>query len=115
MVENELSKIKIPRAIAMLLHLKRAAIEDKDNRFWVESCGVAPFAMAKLIDCLIDEYNRTVTKLANAENEAGIWKRECDEWESMGFEYSPLEYSEVRQAELKALAEKWAKEDADDA
>ena len=98
----------------MLLRLKEYAIANKDNKIWTAATGAAPFAMARLIDTLVDDYNRTKTTLAEIENERRIYYDECKEWENLGFEDSPADMSEGRIAELKALAEKWRKEDETD-
>ena len=98
----------------MLLRLKEYAIANKDNKIWTDATGTAPFAMARLIDELVDDYNRTKTTLAEVENERQIYYNECGEWDELGFPDTPADMSEERIAELKALAEKWRKEDETD-
>lgn len=104
---------KSPRAIHMLLQLKEYVIANKDNKIMTDAAGCGAFAMAQLIDALVDDYNRTKTTLATIENERRIYYNVYKEWEEMGFDYTPTEYSDERQAELKVLAEKWNKEDSD--
>ena len=95
----------------MLLTLKEYAIANKDNAIWTKSVGCGPFVIARLIDALIDDYNRTRTTLAETENYRQIACNECQEWDDIGFPETPADMSEERVAELKALAEKWRKED----
>ena len=104
---------KSPRAIQMLLRLKEYAIANKDNKIWTDAAQVGPFGMARLIDALVDDYNRTKTMLAEIENERRIYRDECKAWEELGFDDSPAVMDEARWAELKVLAEKWRKEDED--
>lgn len=110
---EETGKSNAPRAIFMLLDLKQYAIANKDNKIWTDAVGCGAFVMARLIDTLVDDYNRTKTSLAETENMRRIYYESCQEWQSIGFDYDPSEYGEERQAELKALAEKWRKEDED--
>ena len=98
-----------------MLRLKEYIIANKDNKIWTAATGAAPFAMARLIDTLVDDYNRTKTTLAEIENERQIYYNECGEWDELGFPDTPADMSEERVAELKALAEKWRKEDETDA
>lgn len=103
-----------PRAIQMLLRLKEYVIANKDNKIWTDAAQCGPFAMASLIDALVDDYNRTKTTLANVENARQIACAECEEWDDIGFPDTPADMSEERVAELKALAEKWRNEDEND-
>lgn len=115
MSEKEWSKNRTPRAIAMLLHIKQAAIEDKNNPMWLDVCGYGCLAVAHNIDALIEDYNRTKTDLAESEHMQNVYKSICKEWEEIGFSSTPADMYEGRLTELKALAEKWRKEDeADD-
>ena len=104
-----------PRAIQMLLRLKEYVIANKDNKIWTDAAQCGPFVMARLIDELVDDYNRTKTTIAETENSRQIACAECEEWDDIGFQETPADMSEERVAELKALAEKWRKEDENDA
>ncbi len=97
----------------MLLQLKEYAIANKDNKVWTDAVQCGPFVIARLIDELVDDYNRTKTTLAGIESERQIYFDECKEWKDIGFPETPVDMSEARIAELKALAEKWRKEDED--
>lgn len=99
----------------MLLTLKEYAIANKDNAIWTKSVGCGPLVIARLIDELVDDYNRTKTTLSEVENQRQIYYNECGEWDELGFPETPADMSEERVAELKALAEKWRKEDETDA
>ena len=99
----------------MLLRLKEYVIANKDNKIWTDAAQCGPLVMARLIDELVDDYNRTKTTLAEIENERRVFIDECREWEELGFDCSPADMPEARVAELKALAEKWRKEDETDA
>ena len=104
----------VPRAVMMLLRIKQAALEDQDNPMWLETCGLGCMVVARLIDDLVDDYNKTKTSLAEAANMRDVYKRECYEWGNLGFDQMPSEYSEDRQNELKALAQRWKEEDEHD-
>ncbi|MBR3688930.1 MAG: hypothetical protein IKL85_07645 [Lentisphaeria bacterium] len=106
---------KSPRAIAMLLRIKNAALTGIDNTEWVELFGCGTHAVARYIDALIDDYNRTKTNFASADRMKNIYQAECKEWRAVGFDCMPSEYSQERRDELKALAEKWRREDAGEA
>ena len=97
----------------MLLQLKEYAIANKDNKVLTDAVQCGPFVIARLIDELVDDYNRTKTTLAGIESERQIYFDECKEWDDIGFPETPADMSEARIAELKALAEKWRKEDED--
>jgi hypothetical protein len=99
----------------MLLRLKEYVIANKDNKIWTDAAQCGPFVMARLIDEFVDDYNRTKTTLMEVENERQIYYNECGEWDELGFPDTPADMSEERVAELKALAEKWRKEDETDA
>lgn len=111
MTENEWSRNKAPKAIAMLLHIKQAALEDKDNPMWLNVCGYGCLAVAKIIDEFVNDYNRTLTACAYEAHLHNVYENSCREWQKIGFDLNPSEYSKERQAELKAIAERWAKED----
>ena len=105
---------KSPRAIQMLLRLKEYVIANKDNKIWLDAVKCGPFVIAGMIDALIDDYNRTKTALAETENQRRIYYDGCKEWQKLGFVTCPADMDEARIAELKALAEKWRKEDEND-
>lgn len=111
MAEHEWSRNKAPKAIAMLLHIKQAALEDKDNPMWLNVCGYGCLAVARNIDELVNDYNRTLTALAYEAHLRSVYQNCCQEWQKNGFDLNPSEYSKERQEELKAIAKRWAKED----
>ena len=63
------------------------------------------------IDELVNDYNRTLTALAYEAHLRSVYQNCCQEWKKIGFDLNPSEYSKERQEELKAIAERWAKED----
>ena len=105
------SDSKAHRAVMMLLRIKQAALEDQNSQMWLDMCRLGPISLARLIDDLIDEYNETKTSLAEAENLRDAFRKECHEWCALGFDQMPSDYSEERQNELKALAQRWKEED----
>ena len=101
MTEND----KSPRAIAMLLRIKNAALAGIDNAEWIELFGCGTHAAARYIDALIDDYNRTKTNFASADRMKNIYQAECKEWRDVGFDCLPSDYSQERRENLKRTGE----------
>lgn len=111
-MQKEWSKNKTPRAIMILLHLKNYALENSEgNMFCLNVFGSGCHVVANAVDNLIDDYNRAKTSLAHYEHMYRVEKECSDDWQKIGFDYMPSEYSTERQNELKTLAERWRKED----
>ena len=115
-MENKEWYNKTPRAIAILLHLKNHVLKNDEisNRLCLDVFGTGSHAVANYIDDLIDDYNRSKTALVNEKHLHNIYKSVSDEWSEFGFDYSPSEYSEERQKELKSIADRWKMEDEKD-
>lgn len=102
---------KAPRAIAMLLHIKNAALDNIADSIWTDVCGAGSYVIAHYVDALIADYNRMRTELAECKNTLINYKDLAMEWSDFGFYTSPKELSEERQKELRAIADRWEKED----
>ena len=99
------------RGVHMVLQLKQAALEGGlDNPVSdITGCGVA--VVTRYLDALIKDWLDLTSYYADVKRDYELEKAETKDWDAFGFDRYPSEYSEERQAELKALAERWNDED----
>lgn len=107
------------RGAELLMQIKQAALDGGlDNPISsITGCGVA--VVTRYLDALLKDWIDLTSDYADAKRDLEIYKDSDREWQVFGFDQGPTEYSEERQAELRALAKRWndedeAKMDADD-
>ena len=95
----------------MIMQIKKAALDGGLDNPVTEITGYGVRVIADYLDALLKDWIDLTSKYSDAERELEWLKEELDEWRGLGFDSSPSEWKEERQAELKAIAKRWADED----